>query len=49
MLKIARAYRAESKLCVKLAAYHAALIPKYEHAAAYPWLLIAVDPPEPAP
>jgi hypothetical protein len=49
MLQIARAYRTERKLCVRLAAYHASLIPKYEHAAAYPWLSVAADPPEPAP
>ena len=49
MLQIARDYRAEAKLCVRLAAYHAALIPKYEHAAAHPWLSVAADPPEPAP
>jgi hypothetical protein len=49
MLQIARAYRAEAKLCVRLAAYHASLIPKYEHAAAYPWHSVAADPPQPAP
>ena len=49
MLQIARDYRAEAKLCVRLAAYHAALVSKYEHAAAYPWLSVAADPPEPAP
>ena len=49
MLQIARAYHAEAKLCVRLAAHHAALIPKYEHAAAHPWLSVAADPPEPAP
>ena len=49
MLQIARDYRDEVKLCVRLAAYHAALIPKYEHAAAYPWLSVEADPPEPAP
>jgi hypothetical protein len=49
MLQVARDYRAEAKLCVKLADYHARLIPKYEHAAAHPWLPVDPDPPEPAP
>jgi hypothetical protein len=49
MLQVARDYRAEVKLCMKLADYHARLIPKYERAAAYPWLPVAPDPPEPAP
>jgi hypothetical protein len=49
MLQVARDYRAEVKLCVKLADYHARLIPKYERAAAYPWLPVDPDPPEPAP
>ncbi len=49
MLQIARAYRAEAKLCVRLAAYHAALIPKYQRATTHPWLSVAADPPEPEP
>jgi hypothetical protein len=49
MLQIAREYRDEVKLCVKLAAHHARLIPKYEHAAARPWVRVEADPPEPAP
>ena len=49
MLQVARDYRAEVKLCVKLAQYHARLIPKYEDAAAHPWLSVAADPPEPEP
>lgn len=49
MLQIARAYRAEAKVCDRMATYHAALVPKYEHAAVYPWLSVIADPPEPAP
>jgi hypothetical protein len=49
MLRVASEYRAEVKLCVKLADYHARLIPKYERAAAYPWLPVDPDPPEPGP
>jgi hypothetical protein len=49
MLEVARDYRAAVKLCVKLADYHAGLIPKYERAAAQPWLPVGPDPPEPAP
>jgi hypothetical protein len=49
MLQIARDYRDEMKLCVKLAAYHASLITKYEHAAAHPWFSVEADPPEPTP
>jgi hypothetical protein len=49
MLRIAREYREEAKLCVKLAPYHDQLRAKYEHAAAHPWLPLAVDPPEPRP
>jgi hypothetical protein len=49
MLQVASDYRAEAKLCVKLAAYHAGLVPKYEHAAAHPWIPVGADPPEPAP
>jgi hypothetical protein len=49
MLQVASDYRAEVKVCVKMAAYHATLIPKYEYAAAHPWRSIAADPPEPAP
>jgi hypothetical protein len=29
------------------AAYHAALVRKYEYAARYPWLPVLPDPPEP--
>ncbi len=47
MLRIAREYRAEAELCVKLAAYHAQLHRKYQRAAASAWLPVAVDPPEP--
>jgi hypothetical protein len=49
MIRIAAEYRAEVKLYVKLAAYHASLLRKYERAAALPWLPIAADPPEPGP
>ena len=49
MLQVARYYRAEAKVCVKMADYHARLIPKYMYAAAYPWLPVAADPPEPVP
>ena len=31
------------------AAYHAAMLAKYQHAARYPWLLVPPDPPEPEP
>jgi hypothetical protein len=31
----------------RLEAYHAAMTAKYEHAARYPWLPVAPDPPEP--
>jgi hypothetical protein len=31
----------------RLAAYHADLRRKYEHAARYPWLFVEPDPPEP--
>ena len=31
----------------RLAAYHAVLRRKYEHAARYPWLPVERDPPEP--
>ena len=49
MLRIAREYRDEVELCGRLAAYHGRLVPKYEHAAAHPWLWIEADPPAPAP
>jgi hypothetical protein len=49
MIRIAAEYRAEVKLCVKLAAYHTGLLRKYERAAASPWLPVAADPPEPSP
>jgi hypothetical protein len=49
MLQVARDYRAEVKLCLKMASYHTALIPKYAYAAAHPWLPVAADPPEPPP
>jgi hypothetical protein len=49
MRQVAREYRSEARLCVKLAEYHARLIPKYDRAAAHPWLSIVPDPPEPAP
>jgi hypothetical protein len=49
MLRIAAEYRAEVKLCVRLAEYHNRLLEKYERGAASPWLPIAADPPEPAP
>lgn len=32
---------------VRLRDYHAAMKAKYEHAARYPWLPLAPDPPEP--
>jgi Tfp pilus assembly protein PilE len=49
MIQIAREYRNEVNLCEKLAVYHSSLIPKYELAAAHPWLSVEADPPEPAP
>jgi hypothetical protein len=49
MLQVAQAYRAEAEHCVRLAAFHAWLVPKYQAAAAHPWLPTTADPPEPKP
>jgi hypothetical protein len=49
MLQVAHDYRLTVRLCMKLADYHARLVPKYEHAASQPWLPLEPDPPEPGP
>ena len=43
----ARWRKNESDATVRRINYHAEMARKYEHAARYPWLPVAPDPPEP--
>jgi hypothetical protein len=45
--KFADALRKRVHELTELASYHAKMQDKYERAAAYPWLSVALDPPKP--
>jgi hypothetical protein len=47
LMKSAAEYMGEAKYELEHASYHEELKTKYQHAARYPWLPVAPDPPKP--